>query len=298
MATDGFRQFLWGLCVKMVIADNLGVYANKVFSGDFQGSTNFYGAVLFAIQIYADFASYSDMAIGLSKMLGIKLMRNFQYPYFAKDIADFWKRWHISLTTWFRDYVFLPLAYFLSNRIKTERFLFIQSELFIYTIALLFTWTLTGLWHGANVTFLAWGFIHAVLLVLHHWMRKPKKAMLTRYGMHHDILYLSFQRIYTLFFILVGWIFFRSQTMDAGLDFISRTMTMSLFTPPINFPTVMIIPVFIYFFIEWLQRDREHGLDFTGAPKTWFIRWSIYFALLAMMFFYQVKQENFIYFQF
>lgn len=299
LATDGLRQFLWGLAVKMIIADNCAVYVDKVFANEgYEGSTLFYGALFFTIQIYADFSSYSDMAIGMSKMLGFRLMRNFNYPYFARDIADFWRRWHISLTSWFRDYIFLPIAYLLSKKIKRERMLYVPSDLIIYSLSLLFTWMLTGLWHGANTTFIIWGLIHAVLLVIHHALKKPRKWILSRYNMHHDVLYVSLQRIYTLFFVVVSWVFFRVQELPQAVSYLERTFKLSLFSPPKDFPTSMIIPLFIFFLTEWLQQDRQHGLDFTGAPKTKFLRWSVYLGIILFMFFYQVKQQNFIYFKF
>ncbi len=299
LAADGLRQFLWGLFVKMVIADNCATFVDKVFADNtLQGSTLFYGAIFFTIQIYADFSSYSDMAIGLAKLFGIRLVRNFQFPYFARDISDFWKRWHISLTTWFRDYLFLPLAWFFSARIRSQRLLFIPSELLIYSISILITWTLTGFWHGANTTFLVWGIIHAIMLIIHQALRKPKKAILGKLNMKNDLLYLTLQRFYTLGFVVVAWVFFRSKTLPEALDYLDRTFTISLFSPPVGFPTVMILPITGFFFVEWFQRDKQHGLDLSGAMKTRFIRWAIYLFLISFIFFYQIKQQEFIYFNF
>jgi len=157
-AVDGLRQILWGLFVKVVVADNLAVEVDNIFKNvtDAGGSTLFLGIVLYSVQIYADFSGYSNMAIGAAKLFGINLMRNFAYPYFARDITEFWKRWHISLTTWFRDYIFLPLSFNISWKIKTEKVLLIKSDHFIYITAGIVVWFLTGLWHGANYTFIIW----------------------------------------------------------------------------------------------------------------------------------------------
>ncbi len=296
LASDGLRQFLWGLAVKMIIADNCAVYADKTFADpSATGSTLFYGALFFSIQIYADFSSYSDMAIGISKLLGFRLIRNFNFPYFATDIADFWRRWHISLTTWFRDYLFLPLAYFLSGKIKTQKVLLIRSDLIIYILSILFTWSITGFWHGAAWTFIIWGLIHAFFLIIHQVFRKIKKRALTRYHLQKDLLVVAVERFFTLGMIVLAWVFFRSKTLPKAIDYLDRTFTVSLFSPPLGFPTKMIIPIFIFFTIEWFQRDKQHGLDFSDAPKTRFIRWAIYLFIVLIIFFYQVKQQEFIY---
>ncbi len=176
LAVDGIRQFVWGLFMKMVVANNCSVFTGKVFSdrGTMSGGSLLLGAVFFAVQIYADFSGYSDMAIGIGKLLGFRIRRNFAFPYFAGDIAEFWRRWNISLTGWFRDYIFLPVAYLISGKIRGARFLLIKTELFIYIMAITITWTFTGLWHGANYTFIAWGWIHGGLLILYHYHQETK----------------------------------------------------------------------------------------------------------------------------
>ena len=145
---DGLGQILWGLFVKVVIADNLALYADDFFHNysNYSGSTLLLGAVFYTIQIYADFSGYSNMAIGVAKLFGFSLMRNFAYPYFSRDITEFWKRWHISLTTWFRDYLFLPLSFAVSWKIKGSKVFYIKTDLFIYIVASTVTWFLTGLW--------------------------------------------------------------------------------------------------------------------------------------------------------
>ncbi|MCX6158543.1 MAG: hypothetical protein NTY74_11255 [Ignavibacteriae bacterium] len=155
-ATDGLKQILWGVFMKIVIADSCALNVNTIFTNYLtqNGSTLFLGTFLFTIQIYADFAGYSNIAIGVGKLLGFNIMQNFNYPYFSKDIKEFWKRWNISLTTWLRDYIFLPIAYSLTRRLKAGKYVFIKTDILIYTISILVTWILSGLWHGANYTFL------------------------------------------------------------------------------------------------------------------------------------------------
>ena len=145
--TDGLRQILWGLFVKVVVADNLAFYVNDIFNNypEYNGSTLFLGVLLYSVQIYADFSGYSNMAIGTAKLFGFNLMQNFNYPYFSRNILDFWKRWHISLTTWFRDYIFLPISFSISWKIKSEKVLYIHTDIFIYIVASILTWFLTGL---------------------------------------------------------------------------------------------------------------------------------------------------------
>jgi len=145
-AVNGLRQILWGLFVKIAVADNFAPETDKIFLNvsDFSGSTILLGALLYTIQIYADFSGYSHIAIGTGRLFGFSLMQNFNYPYFARDISEFWKRWHISLTTWFRDYLFLPIAFALSLKISRQRILYIKTDLFIYIVASLVTWLLTG----------------------------------------------------------------------------------------------------------------------------------------------------------
>ncbi len=187
-AVDGLKQILWGLFVKVVIADNLAVFVDDFFLNysNYSGSTLLLGAIFYSIQIYADFSGYSDMAIGIAKLFGFSLMRNFAYPYFSRDITEFWKRWHISLTTWFRDYVFLPISFTVSWRIKGEKILFIKTDLFIYIVASTITWFLTGLWHGANYTFIIWGLIHGFFLIVYRIQKNPRKKLFKRIGITNN----------------------------------------------------------------------------------------------------------------
>jgi D-alanyl-lipoteichoic acid acyltransferase DltB (MBOAT superfamily) len=299
-ASDGLRQILWGLFVKMVVADNLASIVNVIFpeKGRFNGITLALGAIMFSIQIYADFSAYSNMAIGTARLLGFNLMQNFRYPYFASNIADFWKRWHISLTTWFRDYIFLPLSYVISRRIKPERVLFVKTEMIIYSSGIFITWLLTGFWHGAKWTFLLWGMIHAVFLILHHALRKPRKRLLAVKGFHTGIIVIVVERTSMLVIVVISMIFFRVNLVYGGWRYITLMGKKPFLTLPEEIPLKMIIPVFILFFVEWIQRDKLHGLDFTGSTKPIVFRWSVYLVLLILILLFKNNPQQFYYFRF
>jgi alginate O-acetyltransferase complex protein AlgI len=298
--TDGLRQILWGLFAKLVIADGCAPYVDKIFnqSAEFSGSTLLIGSILFAIQIYADFSGYSDMAIGSAKLLGFRLMQNFAYPYFATNIGDFWRRWHISLTSWFRDYIFLPLAYFISGKIRRQYVFFIKSDFVIYVTAITITWFLTGFWHGAMFTFIAWGLIHAMALIIHQAFRKTRRKLLHTYNFSGDSLLTASTRLFTLFIVLISWIFFRSESVHSAFGYLDNMFSLTLFDKPKVIPLEMILPVLFYFGIEWVQRAKNHGLAMTTPGKPAIFRWGFYYLILLLIFFYANPRQEFIYFQF
>jgi D-alanyl-lipoteichoic acid acyltransferase DltB (MBOAT superfamily) len=285
MAVDGVRQMLWGFFKKVVVADNCAVFVDKIWAdiGN-QSSLNLaMAAVLFSLQIYCDFSGYSEIAIGTAKLFGIKLMRNFEVPQFSRDIAEFWRRWHISLTTWFRDYVYIPLGGSRVSKAKVVRNTFI-----IFLVS--------GFWHGANWTFLAWGAFHAVLFLPLILLGKNRKYTDTiAEGRWLPNLKELGQMVLTFVLAVLGWILFRSQNIDEAMDFYARLVRggWSGFNPPmraITFVAMMLV-------VEWLQRGREHGLDMSGVRYR-AVRYACYLAVLAMIFMYGVFNETFIYFQF
>ena len=300
LAADGLRQILWGLFVKIVIADNLSPFVDEVFSNysALQGSTLFVGALFYTIQIYADFSGYSHIAIGVASILGFRLMQNFKTPYFVRDIVDFWKRWHISLTTWFRDYLFLPVSFSISWRIKTGKVLLIRTDLFIYIIASLLTWFLTGLWHGASYTFLIWGLMHGLLLILYRIQAKPRKRILKNLNIASDNIWLAIiEGLLTFFFIVITWVIFRSESVHASLGYIQRMLSSSLFTHPGDLPVKEIAFALLFILVEFIQRGKIHPLQFE-ASVGFVIRWSIYVCLVAIILFFGGSARQFIYFQF
>jgi D-alanyl-lipoteichoic acid acyltransferase DltB (MBOAT superfamily) len=261
------------------------------------------GIVLFTIQIYADFAGYSHLAIGISKLLGFNIMQNFNYPYFARDIREFWRRWNISLTTWFRDYVFLPIAYSVSRWIRSEKFLWIKSEIVIYAIGIIFTWMLTGLWHGANYTFIAWGMIHGFFLFLFHIGMKPRKRILsTLHISHNNKALILFESAVTMIIVMGSLTFFRADSIGLAVDYLARTASPSLLTfpPLLQLPdfSATVVFILIFFIVEWFGRKHEYPLArFCSAwPKG--LRWTFYYAIILAVFWFSGERQQFIYFQF
>jgi alginate O-acetyltransferase complex protein AlgI len=305
-AVNGLRQILWGLFTKVVIADNLGFYSNDIFLNyaSYPGSTLFIGAISYTVQIYADFSGYSNIAIGKGKLFGISLMKNFAYPYFSRDITEFWKRWHISLTTWFRDYLFLPLSLRVSWKINSERVMNIKSDLFIYTVAGLITWFITGLWHGANYTFIIWGMIHGLFLIIYQWQKLPRKKIFKKYGISNDNIYIIIsETIVTLAVVIIAWIFFRADSVKNALNYISGLFSGSFFSIPV-FPysrlmiSVTALLCIIFFVIEWSGRKEQYPFESIGEKLPRSARWALYYFLMIIIFFFAGSQKEFIYFQF
>ncbi len=286
---DGMRQILWGLFKKMVVADNCALYVDKVFSiyQTHSGSTLLLAAILFAFQIYGDFSGYSDIAIGTAKLFGIKLMRNFNVPYFSRDIAEFWRRWHISLTTWFRDYVYIPLGGSRCSKAKIVRNTFV-------------IFLLSGFWHGANWTFIAWGAYHAILflpLILLGKNRRYRDTVAEGRGL--PSLKEFGQVLLTFFFVVIGWIIFRSDTIGDAWQYTHTLFDKSLFSLPflyigskrtILFCTIMLCT-------EWLFRNREHAIFFSAKVRSW-IPYTICCMLMLIILEYAPSSQSFIYFQF
>lgn len=285
---DGMRQILWGMFKKIVIADNCAVYVDRIFSSyqTQSGSTLLLAAIIFAFQIYGDFSGYSDMAIGTGKLFGFKTMRNFNFPYFSRDIAEFWRRWHISLTTWFRDYVYIPLGGSRCSKAKIVRNTFV-----IFLVS--------GLWHGANWTFIAWGAFHAVLflpLILIGKNRKYRDTVAE--GRLLPSLKEVGQMLLTFFLATIGWIIFRADSIGQAWDYMRGMCSASLFSrPDASGVTGFSVAIVIMILVEWLMRDKEHGLDLSGI-KSGAVRIVTYLAILFMAFALGGHAVNFIYFQF
>lgn len=286
MAVDGVRQMLWGFFKKIVVADNCAIVVNGIWAdyASQSGSTLFLVAVLFAFQIYGDFSGYSDIAIGVSKLFGIKLMRNFNVPYFSRDIAEFWRRWHISLTTWFRDYVYIPLG---GSRCSKARV--IRNTFVIFLVS--------GFWHGANWTFIAWGGYHALLflpLILLGKNRKYKEVVASD-QFFPSIKELS-QMLLTFVLVAAGLIIFRAESMGQVCEIFSKVLSPSFLTIP-NFPKRAMVFVSILLTVEWVQRKQQHALDL-GWIKSHMLKYACYLAILVSIFCFGVYNESFIYFQF
>ena len=285
---DGLRQILWGLFKKMVIADNCAVYVNQVFS-TYQtqnGSTLLLAAIFFAFQIYGDFSGYSDIAIGTAKLFGIRLMRNFNFPYFSRDIAEFWRRWHISLTTWFRDYVYIPMG---GSRCSKARI--IRNTFVVFL--------LSGLWHGANWTFIAWGAYHAVLflpLILLGKNRRHRDTVAE--GRWFPSLKEVGQILLTFILVVLGWILFRADSMGVAWDYYGHLFSSSIISrPDAHGVTGFSLAIIVMILVEWIQRGRAHGLEI-GSIRNGLIRYVICIVLVFVILMLGGHTENFIYIQF
>ena len=289
-AVDGMRQILWGLFKKIVVADNCAMYVDQVFSTytEQSGSTLLLAAIFFTFQIYGDFSGYSDIAIGTAKLFGIKLMRNFNVPYFSRDIAEFWRRWHISLTTWFRDYVYIPLGGSRVSKAKVIRNTFV-------------IFLLSGFWHGANWTFIAWGAYHAILflpLILTGKNRKYTNQIAE--GRLLPTLKEVGQMLVTFALAMFGWIIFRSENIGQAWEYVCMIFNKSLFkTPYIVSPTYILPMPFILFVLvvlEWTGRNKECPITMRYHQRVW--RWLVYVLFIVMIFAFGESTESFIYFQF
>ena len=295
-AVDGMRQILWGLFKKIVIADNCAVYVDQVWATyDTQsGSTLLLAAILFTFQIYGDFSGYSDIAIGTAKLFGIQLMRNFNVPYFSRDIAEFWRRWHISLTTWFRDYVYIPLGGSRPNIPeaiiqKGDKALEARYTKWIAVRNTFIIFLLSGFWHGANWTFIVWGIYHALLFVSLLLMGKNRRYV------HQKINASEWPRmLLTLALVMMGWVLFRAPSIADAWGYICGMGTASLFTlPVITDPIVWftLLMIVLMMVVEWRGRER----DTAPLPHN---RWVYYAIVLLIYWFATDKTTEFIYFQF
>ena len=286
-SVDGLRQILWGFFKKIVIADNCAIYANIIFnnSSDYSGSTLLLGALFFTFQIYCDFSGYSDIAIGTSRLFGFDLMKNFSFPYFSRDIAEFWRRWHISLSTWFRDYLYIPLGGSQGGSWMKIRNIFI---IFI----------VSGFWHGANWTFIVWGALNAIYflpLLLANNNRKyldivSKGKLLPSFQ--------DFVRIIITFTLtVIAWIFFRSETIYHAYDLLEIFST-SIMNRPEVFHIQTIILVLIFILIEWNGREHEFAIEKIGLKWNRLYRHSFYHILVLIIIYFSGNEQTFIYFQF
>ena len=291
LAVDGLRQMLWGFFKKLVLADSCALYVDLIFEHPdwYNGASLLLAAVLFSIQIYGDFSGYSDIAIGCAKLFGIRLRRNFNVPYFSRDIAEFWRRWHISLTTWFRDYIYIPLG---GSRVASARVVFNTFVIFL----------VSGLWHGANWTFVAWGLFHALLflpLILGHRNRRYTDTVAA--GRFLPTLREAGQMILTFLLATVGWVLFRSDSITAAGDYFGHLFG-HLFegAPTITSPLdawVVRISILLVIVVEWLNRTADHPL--AQMPRNRAVRWGCYILLCCAIGLFMVTREMpFIYFQF
>lgn len=289
-AVDGCRQMLWGFFKKMVIADNCASIVNEHWNnyGQLPGMTLILLGVLFTFQIYCDFSGYSDIAIGCARLFGFNLKRNFNVPYFSRSIPEFWRRWHISLMTWFRDYVYFPLGGSRCSKWKSIRNVYV-------------VWGISGLWHGANWTFICWGLFHATLLAIYNILGiNTKYQHVVAYKRWFPSLKEVLQMTLTFALVVIGLIIFRAENMTQALDYFYHMIV----NKPLEISALHGMKYFGFavamMFVEWLQRDKEHALQFTGIWPFRYraVRWAVYYLIIMGIVMGSGSGQTFIYFQF
>ncbi len=292
-AVDGLRQSLFGLFKKVVIADNCAPHVNAIFENTetLSGSTLLLGVTLFSFQIYGDFSGYSDIAIGISRLFGIKLTRNFVFPYFSRDMAEYWRSWHISISKWFRDYVYIPLGGSRGGKWRMVRNTFI-------------VFMLSGIWHGANWTFVVWAFFNFLLFIPLVLANKNRDYVgVIAQGRYLPTIKESFQMLNTFLIRLPATVFFRATTFKQGFAYISGIFSLSLFTIPQNYgvwgTTRISVLILIMLIIEWFGRSGEHALSNLNARMNKPLRWIFYSVIIFIIGLYMSPEEvQFIYYQF
>lgn len=294
-AIYGLRLILWGLFKKVVVADNAGQVVDNIF-GTYQsqsGAVLWFGMFLFAFQIYGDFSGYTDIAIGVARLFGIRLMHNFRLPYFSRDIAEFWRRWHISLTTWFRDYVYIPMG---GSRVS--RSLIVRNTLVVFL--------LSGVWHGAKWNFLVWGLFHALLfipLILAAKNRNNLDEIDSNYFLPN--FKQTIQIFSTFLIVSLGWVFFRAETLNEAFLYFKGMFNINDF---LNFetysannnslsnyvPLFSLISIILLLLFEWFNRGKRTVFDFSSK----FVRWFLYLFFCVIIYICMGSSSAFIYFQF
>ncbi|WP_407557771.1 MBOAT family O-acyltransferase [Winogradskyella sp. 4-2091] len=291
-AVDGLRQILWGLFKKIVIADNCAEFANQIFnnSADLNGSTLILGAIFFTFQIYGDFSGYSDIAIGTSRLFGFDLMQNFNFPYFSRDMAEFWRRWHISLSTWFRDYLYIPLG---GSRGGT--WMKVRNTFIIFIVS--------GFWHGANWTFIAWGALNAIYFLPLLLLNKNRTFI---DGIAEGKNFPSLKELFSMFMtfslVVFAWIFFRAENIHHAFEIISKIFSTQVFALPyfvngsLAIPTIILIGIFVL--IEWVGREGQFAIQTIGFKWVKPLRYIFYYAIVMAILWFGGREQEFIYFQF
>ncbi len=295
-AVDGLRQILWGLFKKAVIADNCAEFANTIFNNSdaYNGSTLILGAVFFAIQIYCDFSGYSDIAIGTARLFGIDLLRNFAFPYFSRDIAEFWRRWHISLSSWFRDYLYIPLG-----GSKGSTWMKVRNVFIIFIVS--------GFWHGANWTFIIWGFLNALYIMPSVLFSTNRNNLdIVAKGKLFPSVKEFFSVVLTFVLTVFAWIFFRAENVAhalryiAGIGTISNTgLSVSQVFRGSGASLISLTFLIIFFMVvEWLGREQQYAIAHVDIKWPKPVRWAFYYCLVIAIFVFAGSDQQFIYFQF
>lgn len=313
---NGLKLIIWGLFKKVVVADRLAIFADYVFNHPEKcdSSALFMAMFFYSVQIYADFSGYTDMAIGVAQVLGYRLTDNFNRPYFSKSISQFWKRWHISLSSWLMDYLFLPIAYAISRRIKSVKLLYIKAETWAYVIGIFITMLLCGLWHGAKWTYVIWGGLHGIYMVLAFITKKTRKKIrkkIKKIGKWISTPYDIARILFTFFAVSFLWIFFRSDSISRSVIYIRRMMELNFSSgAPIadilgkinGFDlfefNVAVIAICILLAFHLLEPHSTMRNMLEGRRPLWY-RWAAYYIILFSIIFFSVSETSqFIYLRF
>lgn len=287
-AIDGLRQILWGFFKKIVIADQCAVHVNTIFNNveNHSGSTLVLGAILFSFQIYGDFSGYSDIALGTARLFGFELLKNFSFPYFSRNIAEFWRRWHISLSTWFKDYLYIPLG-----GSKVNMWTQVRNTFIIFLVS--------GFWHGANWTFIIWGFLNALYIIPSIIFRTNRNNLdVVAQGKllpnFKELLSMAITYSLTVF----AWIFFRAENVKQALMYISIVFSKTLFSIPSIKPFLLIFLIIIFILVEWQGRENKYAIEDFGIIGVKPLRWLFYYLIIFSVFYFAGAEQQFIYFQF
>ena len=282
----------------MVIADRLSIFIDITFANPKgQGLNLLFAAYFYAFQIYCDFSGYTDMAIGISKILGFQSMKNFDFPYFSKSITQFWNGWHISLSTWLRDYLFLPIAYAVMRPIKSARLLKIKAETWGYIIGMSSTMLIAGLWHGPRKTYIIWGGLHGLFLIISYLTKKTRKKLVKTTKINKLKGFHSFLRIFITFnMVSFAWIFFRCETLDKALYFI-KYIQLKPSGKGFGYLMFSLFLVVVFILLEIIYKNKERISNFKRVPG--WVRIAGYALVICLIIIFAVDTSNeFIYFQF
>jgi len=281
----GIRRFILGLTKKVLIATQLSYVSNQIFtipSEHISAPQAWIGIIFFALQVYYDFSGYTDMAIGLGRMLGFDFVENFNFPYISLSFSEFWRRWHISLSTWFRDYLFLPLAYSTSRKLPKEKYLGFKTDKLLYVIATTLTFLLCGFWHGAAWTFIVWGLIHGFMLIIEHL---GLGKILNRF-------YKPFRHIYLVFFLLISWVFFRSDSFQEAFRYLGimfgfgkQSFNWILLSDYLNIGTIFIFTIAILGSTRFFERLSDIIRGWTTSSRKFVQAGSVHFLNLGTLIF-------------
>lgn len=288
---SGARLVVWGIFKKMVVADRVAIFVNEVFAKPEQQGLNLvFAAYFYAFQIYCDFSGYSDIAIGISRILGFKSMKNFDFPYFSKSMTQFWNRWHISLSTWLRDYLFLPIAYAVMRPIKTAKLYKIKVETWGYVTGMFITMFLGGLWHGPTWTFVIWGALHGIYLIVGYTTKKIRKRLVKKIRLNKLPRLRHFLSVFITFnLVSFAWIFFRAETLEKAVAYIGSIQLQPSFRG-LGYLMFNILLVLVFIVLELLYKNRAKMTFIQRMPDL--IKIALFALFICLIVIFAVDTSN------